>query len=319
MKKLLVTLILIVIAVCLQGFNFKKYYPIVKEVTLQNDFTGAKIKPSDLVNGCPEKDCIPAINAPKFVPADHVEWIATSDVIFVLEYKKTKKIYPQKILNWHEIVNDEVEGIPIVVSFCPLCGTAIAFERIVNGKTTKFGVSGKLHNSDLVMYDKLEGNLWQQLTGEAIVGPAARRNETLTSFPLITTTWGEWRDNLSKSYVLSLTTGHERNYEEYPYDDYETNESIFFPVSHLDKSISPKTPVIGVAYKGYSKAFKVSDLKKNSEIIDSVGGIYIKISRNKNGRVTVVNQASLEKINVYRYFWFAWKTFYPESVLWSPK
>ncbi|RAP37266.1 hypothetical protein DID80_04145 [Candidatus Marinamargulisbacteria bacterium SCGC AAA071-K20] len=264
-----------------------------------------------------KKDCIPALNSPRFVQSKTVEWIASSDIVFVLKYKKTNKIYPKKILNWHEIVNDEIDGIPVLISFCPLCGTAIAFERIVNETETRFGVSGKLHNSDLVMYDKLEGNLWQQLTGEAIVGPAARRNEILTTFPLITTTWGEWIENNPDSYVLSLDTGYKRNYDGYPYEDYESSKDIYFPVKNLDKSMHPKTPVIGVIYNGNARAYKVSDLIKTPSITEKVGDIYIKIERAPSGEIIVTNQGTLFKINAFRHFWFAWKAFYPNSTLYE--
>ena len=140
MKNKLIPILLIITIFFLQGFKLKKLAPIKEVVKIQTSFKGAKVHHQDLINGCEKKDCIPALNSPRFVQSKTVEWIASSDIVFVLKYKKTNKIYPQKILNWHEIVNET---------------------------ETRFGVSGKLHNSDLVMYEKLEGNLWQQLTGEA--------------------------------------------------------------------------------------------------------------------------------------------------------
>ena len=116
-------------------------------------------------------------------------WLNPSDIVFAINYKGIVRAYPQRILNWHEIVNDHAvvdgEDYYFMITFCPLCGSAVGFERSVDGVITEFGVSGKLHNNDLVMYDRFEGNLWQQITGEAIVGPAARRNEILIQILLL--------------------------------------------------------------------------------------------------------------------------------------
>lgn len=128
--------------------------------------------------------------------AEEASWLKDDDIVFAIDYMDLQRAYPQRILNWHEIVNDtlpssgQTAGDPIAVTFCPLCGSALAFERKVDGVITEFGVSGKLHNSDLVMYDRYEGNLWQQITGERIVGPAAQRFEILKQIPIITTPWG---------------------------------------------------------------------------------------------------------------------------------
>ncbi len=150
---------------------------VVRNVTLANDFNGARVKSDDLLQGCfGGKDCIPSIDKPQFESAQSASWLRDSDVVFAIDYMGAQRAYPQRIMNWHEIVNDTIAGDPIVVTFCPLCGSALAFERKVDGVITEFGVSGKLHNSDLVMYDRYEGNLWQQITGEGIVGNAARRN-----------------------------------------------------------------------------------------------------------------------------------------------
>ena len=151
---------------------------------LQTDFSGAKVKEKEVFQGCPRKDCIPSINYPKFTLGKSVAWLSDSDIVFGISYMGIQRAYPQKILNWHEIVNDKVGDKYLAITFCPLCGSAVAFERIVDGMVTELGVSGKLHNSDLILYDRFEGNLWQQITGEAIVGPAARRNERLKYFPV---------------------------------------------------------------------------------------------------------------------------------------
>ena len=143
----------------------------------------------DLIQGCPTKDCIPSIDEPEFESTESAtEWMFDDNLIFVLNYKGEVRGYPQKILDRHEIVNDVVAGDPVLITFCPLCGSALAFERVLDGETTEFGVSGKLHNTDLVMYDRETESLWQQITGEAIVGE--RIGDRLTQLPFFGLSWG---------------------------------------------------------------------------------------------------------------------------------
>jgi len=220
-------------------------------------------------------------------------------------------------MNWHEIVNDEINGTPVAVTFCPLCGSALAFERIVDGVITEFGVSGKLHNSDLVMYDRYEGNLWQQITGEAIVGPAARRDEKLKQVPIITTTWKEWKEEHPETEVLSLDTGFTRDYSNYPYGTYEENEELLFGVKGLDKSLHIKAVVYGLEINGKSKAYPETVFEETSVITDTIGDIPIRLERDDSGEVTVTNLETGEEIIPIRLFWFAWAAFHPDTELFT--
>ncbi|MBI4096705.1 MAG: DUF3179 domain-containing protein [Candidatus Levybacteria bacterium] len=288
---------------------------VVKKVSLQNDFTGAKVKKEDLLQGCFGQDCIPSIDNPKFESAQQANWLSSDDMVFAIDYKGTQKAYPQRILNWHEIVNDEAAGTPIAVTFCPLCGSALAFERVVDGVITEFGVSGKLHNSDLVMYDRYEGNLWQQITGEGIVGPAARRNEKLKQVPIITVTWGEWKKEHPATQVLSKDTGHNRNYDQYPYGTYEQNDELLFGVKGLNKSLQIKTVVYGVEISGSSKAYPASVFDKKKVIEDTVGNTAIRLERTQSGKIKITNLQTQEEIVPIRLFWFAWASFHPDTEL----
>lgn len=125
----------------------------------------------ELKKGGPPKDGIPSIDSPKFVsPEEADSWIFAQEPVIALEYKGVARAYPLQILIWHEIVNEEIKGDPILVTFCPLCYSALVFDRTVNGETHEFGVSGFLRHSDLVMFDRKTETLWQQFTGKAIVG-----------------------------------------------------------------------------------------------------------------------------------------------------
>lgn len=290
---------------------------VINKVSLQSDFTGAKVKSEDLLQGCAGKDCIPSIDSPKFENSQKASWLKENDVVLTLNYKGIQQAYPQRIMNWHEIINDEIAGDPIAITFCPLCGSTVAFERNVDGVITEFGVSGKLHDSDLVMYDRYEGNLWQQITGEAIVGPAARRNEKLKPILLGTTTWGEWVKKYPNSQVLSKDTGFSRNYDQYPYGTYEQDDQLLFGVKGLNKSLQIKTVVYGIEVNGKSKAYPASAFDKNAILEDSLGETRLKLEKTASGEIEVTNLQTSEKIIPLRLFWFAWAAFHPDTQLYQ--
>ena len=291
---------------------------IIRDVNLQSDFNGAKVAKEDLIQGCFGKDCIPSVDKPQFESAQEADkWLIPDDLIFALEYRGVVRAYPQRIMNWHEIVNDEANGTPIVVTFCPLCGSALSFERKVDGVITEFGVSGKLHNNDLVMYDRYEGNLWQQITGEAIVGPAARRGEELMKIPIITVPWSQWKKEHPDTQVLSRNTGFSRNYDQYPYGTYEENDELLFGVKDLNRSLQIKTVVYGIEFEGFSKAYPESVFEAKAPIIDSLNGINVKLEKQDTGEIVVTNLDTGRKIIPTRLFWFAWAAFHPETELYQ--
>lgn len=296
----------------------------MRKVSLQSDFNGAKVKKENLLQGCFSQDCIPSIDNPKFESVKEAGWLRDDDVVFAIDYKGTQRAYPQRIMNWHEIVNDNIAGDPIAITFCPLCGSALAFERKVDGVITEFGVSGKLHNSDLVMYDRYEGNLWQQITGEGIVGPAARREEILKQLPIVTTTWGQWKKKHPNTQVLSRDTGHSRNYDQYPYGTYEQDDQLLFGVKGLNerssstnKSLQIKTVVYGIEVNDASKAYPESVFDKQSVISDIVGGIPVQLEKTPEGKIKVTNAQTQEEIIPIRLFWFAWASFHPDTELYQ--
>lgn len=290
---------------------------IVRDVDLQSDFSGAKVAKEDLLQGCFGKDCIPSINNPLFETVQEADtWLAPDDRIFALDYNGVVRAYPQRIMNWHEIVNDDANGTPIAITFCPLCGSALAFERKVDGVITEFGVSGKLHNSDLVMYDRYEGNLWQQITGEAIVGPAARRSEELVKVPIITVPWNQWKIEHPDTQVLSRDTGFSRNYDAYPYGTYEQDDELYFGVKNLNKTLPLKTVVYGIEVNGVSKAYPET-IFGTEYWEDTVGGVTIRFYRTDDGSVRFFRKDTNEEIIPIRLFWFAWAAFHPDTELYE--
>jgi hypothetical protein len=293
---------------------------VVNNVSLALEEDGAKIPLDKLLRGCSGKDCIPAINNPSFESiAEADKWLEDTDRIFILTFNDQTKLYPQKIMNRHEIVNDwygESDDLTAIgVTFCPLCGSATAFERKVNGTITQFGVSGRLHNSDLVMYDRLEGSLWQQISGEAITGPAARRDELLKPLLLVTMEWQQAKEEYLEAEVLQRLSGL-RGYDQYPYGTYEKNGEIYFGVDNEDSRLHPKDWIYGLEIDGESKAYPDELLTKGKVLRDTLGGVSLSITT-IDGITSFVNTKTGEEIVPLKLFWFAWAAFHPDTLLYS--
>jgi len=269
---------------------------------------------ADLQQGCPFKDCIPSIDDPQFESVESAnEWLGDDDVVFVFEQGEVVRAYPQKIMNRHEIVNDVVDGDPVVVTFCPLCGSSLAFDRAVDGEVLEFGVSGKLHNNDLVMYDRQTESLWQQITGESIVGEMF--GTLLNQIPLSGMRWSQVKTDFPDAEVLSRE-GPASTYERYPYGDYESDPDPLFPMSNVDNTIHPKTVVYGVEIDGSSKAYTEDAIKDELKISDSINGVAVEISYD-NGNIKVIRLDTEEELPATRLFWFAWAAFNPETELYD--
>ena len=191
-----------------------------------------RIDRAELLSGGPPKDGIPALDNPRFDTKATTPFTG-SELILGVVVNGEAKAYPYGILNWHEIVNDTVGGLPVTITYCPLCDTGITFERRVNGRTTTFGVSGKLFQSCLVMYDRLTDSLWSQPWGTGIFGNET--NSVLNRLPTYKTTLGAWLEAYPRSKILSADTGYSRDYFRYPYGSYFTNSRLIFPVRNVEK------------------------------------------------------------------------------------
>jgi hypothetical protein len=285
-------------------------------VPLSADARGAKVDVGAVQQGCAVQDCIPAITKPQFDSAVAASWwLHDGDVVFGISYRGVQRAYPQRILDWHEIVNDMVAGNPILVTFCPLCGSALAFHRTVDGRAVTFGVSGLLYNSDLIMYDRRSGSLWQQFTGQAIVGPAAQHNEQLQELPITTTIWGAWKHAHPDTQVLSRRTGYDRDYDQYPYGSYEYDDEIYFGIQHSDRRLQVKTVVYGIEVAGAAKAYTADAIRQRRAIADVVGHHRILIREDASGSVSAVDRTDGRTRLPLRTFWFAWAAFHPNTDL----
>lgn len=244
---------------------------------------------SELSRGAP-KDAIPAITDPAF-GTDWTDEDATlsdeADVIGV-ERDGTARAYPLAILDWHEIVNDTLGG-PLLVTFCPLCGSAIVAERRVDGEPTIFGVSGYLYRSDLVMYDRRTGSLWSQILATAIRGE--KTGSELTLVPFTMTTWGAWREEHPDGEVLlpppksnTVTGETSRNYDRDPYSGYSESRRVGIGNNdETDGRLHPKTSVIGVTADGNARAYPLDTVDEEGVVNDTVGSLPVVVAADPDG------------------------------------
>lgn len=274
------------------------------------DGTRYLVHPDNILSGGPPKDGIPSIDDPKFVSLEEAdEWIADNELVLAIEYEGEKRVYPLQIMVWHEIVNDEIAGDPLLITYCPLCGTGIAYERTIDGEAVEFGTSGKLYNSNLVMYDRNTDTYWSQIDGVAIVGELTGRE--LKELSINTVAWRDWKREHPDSIVLSQQTGYVRDYGRDPYGSYYEDSNLFFPVENRDDTIHPKDVIHGIELNGEYRAYREEDIE--GIITDEFQGIPLTITKGDDGTVTVIRNDTGEEIVKERGFWFSWYAFHPTT------
>ena len=254
------------------------------------DFSKASIRLDELTRGAP-RDAIPALSRPQFLPVSEVDFLKDVEPVIAFQEGEDARAYPLQILIWHEIVNDVVGGRPVLITFCPLCNTAIAFDRTVEGKTLEFGVSGFLRNSDLVMYDQLTESLWQQVTGEALIGTYVGTRLELLPSSIIS--WADFKEAFPAGLVLSRETGHSRRYGTNPYVGYDdVNSSPFLFDGTADGRLAAMERVVTVEIDGDVAAYPFSRLEANPVVHDTVGGREIVILF-KRGTTSALDRSSI--------------------------
>ncbi|MGH2398645.1 MAG: DUF3179 domain-containing protein [bacterium] len=238
----------------------------------KTDFTKHSIPLSEIISGGPPKDGIPAIDKPAFESLEAAgKWLKPNEPVILVERNGDPRAYPMQILIWHEIVNDTVGGTPTTITFCPLCNTAIAFDRRLDGLVLDFGTTGRLRFSDLVMYDRQSESWWQQITGEAIVGSLTGKR--LSMLPAQIVAWETFRQTFPKGKVLSRNTGFPRSYGANPYVGYDDiNSSPFLYSGPQDKRLRPMERVVTVSIEREDVAYPFSTLERVRVVNDAAGG-----------------------------------------------
>jgi len=238
----------------------------------KTDFSRHTVPFTEILSGGPPRDGIPPIDEPKFIDFTEADrYLGKLEPVISLELNGDVRAYPLSILTWHEIVNDVVGGVPVAVTFCPLCNSAIVFDRRLDGVVHRFGTSGNLRLSDLIMWDRETESWWQQLTGEAIVGELAGKKLTFLPAPIIS--WGDFKDANPGAKVLSQDTGFQRDYGRNPYVGYDrVDNPPFLFQGDLDGRLLPKERVVTVTVGDVDAAFPFSTLTQEKVVNYNVGG-----------------------------------------------
>lgn len=225
---------------------------------------------SEIRSGGPPPDGIPSIDVPSFVAPAAVDFLAENEPVLAIDIDGDARAYPVQILMWHEIVNDTVAGIPVAVTYCPLCNSAVAYDRRIDGRVLEFGTSGSLWNSALVMYDRQTETLWSHFTGQAIVGELT--GIELERYPVATVPWGAWRDAHPEGLVLSLDTGFDRDYGRNPYPGYDdvTSEPFLFE-GEVDGRYTAMTRLVGIEAGGAALGVPLVHLQDVRVVNGSLG------------------------------------------------
>lgn len=292
---------------------------------------------NNVVSGGVSKDGIPSIDDPQFAAAADAD-LDDGDPVFGVERNGESKAYPQYVLVWHEIVNDAVGGEPVAVTYCPLTGTAQGFER----GDAEFGVSGRLLNSNLVMYDRVTDSRWPQMLATAIDGQLEGR--TLREFPVVWTTWRNWREAHPETRVLTDDTGYARRYGSDPYGNYNprggyyASDSTMFASLVEDDRAHPKDVVIGTRTAEGALAFgktalldarvlsgMLADMEYVAVADAGLGTGYVHENPDGldltpdgteyqiNGESYTAETLPLERSLAFDAMWFAWAGFYPDT------
>ena len=255
--------------------------PSRAEREFTTDFNKHSVPYSEILSGGPPKDGIPALKEPQFVSVSEADaWLKPAEPVILVQVGEDARAYPIQILIWHEIANDTVGGEPLVVTFCPLCNTAIAFKRTVNpstssgqgGQVLDFGTTGRLRYSNLIMYDRQTETWWQQATGEAIAGELT--GTQLEFYPAAIISWQDFKAAHQDGRVLSRETGYPRDYGHNPYVGYDdvNNPPFLYRGPVTPDQLPPVARVLTLDLNGEAVAYPYETLEKIGVANDMVGG-----------------------------------------------
>lgn len=298
------------------------------------------------------QDGIPPLRNPKMLAADKANYLEDDNIVFGVAINGDYRAYPKRILAWHEMFVDEIGGESIAGVYCTLCGTVIAYNTKFNGKNYNLGTSGFLYRSNKMMYDEATQSLWNTIEGKPVIGPLINSGIELNSHSVVTTTWGEWKRLHPSTQVLSLDTGHRRNYDEgNAYNEYFASDELMFNVPELDTRLKNKDEVLIVRAGDYQKnplAISAKFLTRNPVYHDQIGETDFVVLTDKSGGNRVYGSEGcmfkkidndtvedvegtiwkieeeklisakgkiLHRLPYHRIFWFAWYNTYKNTRL----
>jgi hypothetical protein len=242
--------------------------PSALDNKFDESFPAPLIEPRDVVSGGPPPDGIPPIDDPQFISVSAADaWLNDVEPVLVVDVDGDVRAYPIQIMMWHEIVNDTVGGVPLAVTYCPLCNSALSFERVVRGVETTFGTSGNLYNANLVMYDRATESLWNQLDGRAVIGVLT--GDVLTQVPSSTMSWGTFKDSRPDGKVLDRDrTGASRAYGTNPYTGLDDpNGQPFLFNGDIDVRAKAMQRIVALESNGAAIAWTLDVISSDEEAV----------------------------------------------------
>ena len=276
------------------------------------DLSESIVDVEQFFSGGVNKDDIPAISNPKFISSDQAKFLNNNDLIIGVIVDGQAKAYPVNILNWHEIVNDQVGRERVAITWCPLTKSAVVFDRQTPQGDLEFGVSGILYNNNLVMYDRLTDSLWLQLLLSGATSNFA--GYKLQLIPSVVTTFRQWKRDYPQSLVLSTDTGFHRDYTYDPYEGYHKGSATGVLAQQIDPRLEEKELVIGIDIDGIKKAYPLSELKMRRPIEDVLGSKEILVYGGPNNTAYITDKEGNLLSGIITY-WFAWSVFNPDTLI----
>ena len=281
------------------------------------DLSDASISSHDIYHRAIPRNGIPSIDTPKFVTSAVANYLKPDDRILGLDYQGIKRAYPIKILNHHEIINDRINNVPIVISYNPFSGSGFAFSPGSEYKNATFGVSGLIYNNDSLLYDRATESLWSPILGLAVTGK--RNRLKLRPLVLQNTTWKHWIQQHPLTEVLSNQTGFDFNYAQHPYGLYDFQHKLFFPVQSKNTRFHPKERIFGLTIGDQHKAYAATELSKLKidEFKDQFAEQALTILYDDDSQSALFldqHNKPLPSISIY---WFAWYAFYPNTEIFT--
>jgi hypothetical protein len=273
------------------------------------DLSDSAIPTGEIRLGGPARDGIPALFDPSVRPARDAPW-ADDDLVLAIAHAGEARAYPVAILDWHELVNDTLGGDPVLVTYCPLCGTGLVFDRRIDGASRSFGVSGLLYLADVLFYDRESESLWSQIHSRAVTGPA--RGTRLRMLRSEMALWGEWKRAHPRTTVLSRDTGHTRDYNRSPYAGYSASERLLFPTKY-ERRYSAKMPTIGMRLVGGpARAYPAVEIARaGGTVREKFEGRDVRVSYDPEAQIFEVEAP--DDVEVIEGYWFAWSAFHPDT------
>lgn len=272
----------------------------------------------EIISAGPGRDGIPAIDQPVFadrkrgnVPADPDE-----PVVGLYAYGEARA-YPLSVLTQHEIINDNIGGRAVAVTYSPLCGSAMAYLTENGDADFQLASSGLLYNNNPLFFDRKTESLWSQVMGQAVSGPEAGRQ--LVQLPATMTTWAEWSNRYPETRLLSSNTGYDRDYDVDTYAGYEESDRLYFPLNHLDRRLPMKEKVLCIAVEGVYRAYAYSALALQPVVEDQLNGRTFTINYLADSQTAFVTDEYGMALPAATMYWFAWSAFHPETDLFRPE